>query len=173
MIKVCPSVRTWQMVWEWIRRICRFAWRVTDNSSWQMALASLVEEVHCVGSGQPQLSPCQGLLKSTCLLVVGEWVTNLPKLWVLLLLWFSFRDDPKGFFLNFKDFTLFLEFIYSWDTQRERQRHRQREKQDPWREPDAGLNPRITGSWPEPKADAQPLSHPGDPKDFTLILKMA
>ena len=28
-------------------------------------------------------------------------------------------------------------------------------------EPDAGLDPRILGSLPEPKADAQPLSHPG------------
>ena len=46
------------------------------------------------------------------------------------------------------------------DTQRKRQRHRQREKQAPCREPDAGLDPRTLGSWPEPKADAQPLSHP-------------
>ena len=45
----------------------------------------------------------------------------------------------------------------------ERQRHRQREKQAPCREPDAGLNPRTPGSRPEPKADAQPLSHPGAP----------
>ena len=29
--------------------------------------------------------------------------------------------------------------------------------------PDEGLNPRTTGSRPEPKADAQPLSHPGVP----------
>ena len=28
-------------------------------------------------------------------------------------------------------------------------------------EPDVGLYPRILGSRPEPKADAQPLSHPG------------
>ena len=51
------------------------------------------------------------------------------------------------------------------DTQRERerQRHRQREKQAPCREPDAGLDPRTPGSCPEPKADTQPLSHPGAP----------
>ena len=30
-------------------------------------------------------------------------------------------------------------------------------------EPDAGLNPRTSGSWPEPKADTQPLGHPGVP----------
>ena len=30
-------------------------------------------------------------------------------------------------------------------------------------EPDAGLDPRTLGSWPKPKADAQPLSHPGVP----------
>ena len=40
------------------------------------------------------------------------------------------------------------------------QRHRQREKQAPREEPDAGLDPRTLGSGPEPKADAQPLSHP-------------
>ena len=46
------------------------------------------------------------------------------------------------------------------DTQREteRQRHRQGEKQAPSREPDVGLDPRPCS---EPKAEAQPLSHPG------------
>ena len=29
------------------------------------------------------------------------------------------------------------------------------------RGPDAGLDPRTPGSFPDPKADAQPLSHPG------------
>ena len=29
------------------------------------------------------------------------------------------------------------------------------------REPSAGLDPRMLGSWPEPKADTQRLSHPG------------
>ena len=43
------------------------------------------------------------------------------------------------------------------------QRHRQREKQAPYREPDAGLDPSTPGSQPKPKADAQPLSHPGVP----------
>ena len=47
------------------------------------------------------------------------------------------------------------------DTQRERQRYRQREKQTPCRELDAGLDPRTPESYPEPKTDAQPLSHPG------------
>ena len=40
----------------------------------------------------------------------------------------------------------------------------QREKQAPCEEPDGGLNPRTLG--PEPKADAQPLSHPGAPVLF-------
>ena len=43
---------------------------------------------------------------------------------------------------------------------RERQRPRQKEKQAPRREPDVGLDPRILGSQPEPKADAQPLRCP-------------
>ena len=47
--------------------------------------------------------------------------------------------------------------------EKERQRHRQREKQAPCREPDVGLDPRTPGSHPEPKADTQPLSHPGVP----------
>ena len=49
------------------------------------------------------------------------------------------------------------------DTHRERQRHRQREKQAPCGDPDVGLDPRMPGSRPELKADAQPLSHPGIP----------
>lgn len=47
------------------------------------------------------------------------------------------------------------------DTQKERQRPRQRERQAPCRELDVGLDPRTPGSCPEPKADAQMLSHPG------------
>ena len=50
-------------------------------------------------------------------------------------------------------------FIYSSEIQREKQRQRQREKQAPYREPDAGLDPR-TGIMPEPKAEAKPLRHP-------------
>ena len=44
-----------------------------------------------------------------------------------------------------------------------RQRHRQREKQSPCRVADVGLDPSTLGSGPEPKGDAQPLSHPGAP----------
>ena len=44
---------------------------------------------------------------------------------------------------------------------RERGRDRWREKQAPCGEPDMRLNPGTLGSQPEPKADAQPLSHPG------------
>ena len=46
----------------------------------------------------------------------------------------------------------------------ERQKHRQREKQAPCMEPDAGLDPGTLGSCPEPKADAQLLSHPSIPE---------
>ena len=55
------------------------------------------------------------------------------------------------------------DFIYLFmrNTHRERQKHRQREKQAPYRDPDVGLDPRTPGSPPEPKADAQLLSHPG------------
>ena len=51
------------------------------------------------------------------------------------------------------------------DTERKRQKHKQREKkQAPCRKPDAGLDPGTPGSRPEPKADAQPLSHLGVPR---------
>ena len=57
-------------------------------------------------------------------------------------------------------------------TERERQRHRRREKLAPCREPDVGLDPGIPGSCPEPKADAQLLSHPGDPQIFLISKEM-
>ena len=50
----------------------------------------------------------------------------------------------------------------------QRERVRQREKQAPCREPEAELDPRTPGSRPEPKADTQPLSHPGAPKRANL-----
>ena len=56
------------------------------------------------------------------------------------------------------------------DTERERQRHRQREKQAPSREPNVGLHPKTPESRPEPKADTQPLSHPGIPGLVILIV---
>ena len=59
----------------------------------------------------------------------------------------------------------FKDFIYLLmrDRERERGRDRQRETQAPCREPDVGLDPGSPGSGPGPKADAQPLSHPGCP----------
>ena len=52
-------------------------------------------------------------------------------------------------------------------TQREAQTQAEGE-QAPCREPDVGLDPRILGSRPEPKADAQPLSHPEAPLGHVL-----
>ena len=55
-------------------------------------------------------------------------------------------------------------------THTERGGHRQREKQAPCREPDVGLDQGTTGSHPEPKAGAQPLSHPGIPySSFSIV----
>ena len=58
---------------------------------------------------------------------------------------------------------LFLKILFIHERHRERQRHRQREKRGPHKEPNVGLDPGTPGSCPEPKADAQPLSHPGIP----------
>ena len=61
------------------------------------------------------------------------------------------------------EFCFFLRTLFIDERHRERQRHRQREKQAPYRKPDVGLDPRTLGLYPEPKADAQPLSQPGLP----------
>ena len=50
-----------------------------------------------------------------------------------------------------------------------RDTERQREKQIPRREPNMGLDPRTLGSQPEPKADAQTLSHPGVLMEYNLM----
>ena len=54
------------------------------------------------------------------------------------------------------------------------ERHREAETQaereaGSLQEPDMGLDPGPPGSCPEPKADVQPLSHPGIPK-FAVVL---
>ena len=49
------------------------------------------------------------------------------------------------------------------DTKREAETKAEGEAGSLQGEPDAGLDPRIPGSQPEPKADTQPLSHPGVP----------
>ena len=56
---------------------------------------------------------------------------------------------------------IFFKRLYLFIHERhiERKRHRQREKQAPSGEPDMGLDPRTTGSRPEPKAD-EPPRHP-------------
>ena len=50
-----------------------------------------------------------------------------------------------------------------------RQRHRHREKQTPCEEPDARLDLRTLKSLLDPKADTQPLSHPGAPYLFVYL----
>ena len=37
--------------------------------------------------------------------------------------------------------------------------------------PNVGLDPRTPGSHPEPKADAQPLSHPGIPCRSSILIR--
>ena len=64
--------------------------------------------------------------------------------------------------LLFFFFLKFYLFVHEIKRERERQRHRQ-EKQALHKEPDAGLDPGTLGSCPEPKADTQLLSHPGNP----------
>ena len=83
--------------------------------------------------------------------------SSLNSKWICI----SHNNLLHGFQVSFfLSFLLFL-ILFIRKTRRERQRHRQREKQAPCSEPNVGLDPMTPGSWPEPKADAQPLSHPG------------
>ena len=60
---------------------------------------------------------------------------------------------------------VFFNFIYLFmrNTQRKAETKAEGEAEGSYREPNVGLNPRTLGSQLEPKADAQPLSHPGAP----------
>ena len=55
------------------------------------------------------------------------------------------------------------------DTQRSRGRKKQRKRQAPQRDANVGLDPWIPGTHPEPKADAQPLSHQVSPRVWFQI----
>ena len=61
----------------------------------------------------------------------------------------------RVYYPQYTEFFFFLDVIYLFMRETERQRHRQREKQAPYREPDVELDPKTPGSHPEPKADAQ------------------
>ena len=51
-------------------------------------------------------------------------------------------------------------YLFMRDMQREAETQAEGEAGSLW-EPDVVLDPRTLGSLPEPKADVQPLSHPG------------
>ena len=67
--------------------------------------------------------------------------------------------------------SLFLNFLFIYDSHREREREREREAETQaegeagsmHREPDVGFDPGSPGSRPGPKAGAKPLRHPGIP----------
>ena len=79
-----------------------------------------------------------------------------------------------------KTLFIFKYFIYLFiemQRERERQRHRQREKQAPCREPDAGLDPRVSRIRPWAEGGAKPLHHQGCPttdnlKNDNLVLNL-
>ena len=75
--------------------------------------------------------------------------------------------------LQIRTFFLKIWPIYSWEAGGEREAETQRKKQAPCRKPDVGLNPGTPGSCPEPKADAQPLSHLGILQIRTFLMKTA
>ena len=75
------------------------------------------------------------------------------------------------FYFYFIFLRLYL-FINKRHTHTQRGRDiRQREKQAPCRKPDVGLDPRTPGPYPELKAEAEPLSHPGIPSFISDFIK--
>ena len=91
------------------------------------------------GPGAPRSEEIQGR--------PGSWEATYPESSTLFSEFIFFKKD--SFYL--------LTHERQKERERERQRHRQREKQAPCRTP---------GSFPESKADAQPLSHPGVPRIY-------
>ena len=73
--------------------------------------------------------------------------------------------------MTISNLIFFKDFIYSWETQKEREAETEaEEKQSPCREPDVGLKHRIPGSLPEPKVGgAQLLSHSGVPSNLVSV----
>ena len=62
---------------------------------------------------------------------------------------------------NVNQFFLKNLFLFIHERHTKRSRDIGRGRSSPHRGPDVGLNPRTSGSRPEPNVDAQPLSHPG------------
>ena len=72
-------------------------------------------------------------------------------------------EDNCTFMDSFNDYFFSFLNVFMRDTHRVRHRHRQREKQAPCKTPSPD-----PGSRPEPKADAEPLSHPGVPMSISM-----
>ena len=109
---------------------------------------------------QPKMSP--EIVKCLLSRKRGK-ITPVENYWFTGIDWLIYTIYHDSFFF-FK--TL---FIHLFVTHRERQRHRQKENQAPCGEPDVGLDPRTSGSWPEPQAAAQLLSCRGIPVQWFLI----
>ena len=71
--------------------------------------------------------------------------------------------DPNNAQNNLLGLLFLKDFIYLFMRDREAKTQAE-EKQAPCREADTRLDPRTPGSHPVPKAETQPLSHPGAPR---------
>ena len=65
-------------------------------------------------------------------------------------------------------FNILFIYLFMRDTWREAETQAEGETGS-LHDPDAGLDSRTLGSCPEPKADAQPLSHPDAPVEVILF----
>ena len=149
-------------------------WEHLWNCVWPPELSLLGNQDRMISSPILQRSIlnyfCFNLYSLRSFLIASSICPHYPRIF-----WFSFHLFVHSFIHSFTCLTNIYLFIYIYffkdffypfmrDTQRERQRQRQKEKQAPCREPNVGLHPRTLGSCPEPKADIQPLSHPGVPR---------
>ena len=70
-----------------------------------------------------------------------------------------------------KYFVLFLKILFIYSLETEREAETQAEKQAPRREPNEVFDPRMPGSCPEPKANAQPPEPPRHPYFVLFCVK--
>ena len=102
------------------------------------------------------MDACLVTLLSPLILIVYLYslLNLLFKMYYLKILKICHISNPWILF-----FFLFLKIFYLFM----RDRERERQKEAPCREPNVGLDPGTLGPRPEPKENAQPLSHPGIP----------
>ena len=141
---------------EYACKVLLMSWKNTLDQNNVFGMISNAKKGHRAKIGKKYI-------KILMICLCSEIIESPPCHLSLYLQFLSVLCEYKSLFLK-KDFI----YLFTRYTGKERQGHRQRKKQAPGREPDAGLDPRTPGTCPEPKADTQPLRHPGAPYFYNL-----